>query len=52
MPITRPTIDRQAAIRGARCEARRRRVERGDVFDRTMELRNGRINDDINPSAT
>ena len=52
MQITRPTIDYDAAIREARFEALRRRVDPGDVFDRAMELLKGRINDDINPIAT
>jgi hypothetical protein len=52
MQITRPTIDYDAAIREARFEALRRRVDPGDVFDRAMELLKGRINDELNPIAT
>ncbi len=52
MQITRHTIDHEAAIREARCEALRRRVARGDGFDWAVELLNGRINDDVNPIAT
>ena len=52
MQIARPTIDHEAAIREARCEALRRHGDRGDGFDWAVELLKGWINDDVNPVAT